>query len=205
MSGKSTEEVFTDIFENNKWKGEVPSGPGSSLAVTAILRQWLTSLFEEMNIQTLCDAPCGDGTWIFEITHRLEFYFGVDVVKKLVETHARRDLPRNHFFMTGDLIETILPKVDAIFCRDCLVHLTLEQAVAAVANLKRSGSTYLITTTFPTRTENIPARTGSWRPLNLEIPPFSFPKPIEIIRERATDPDDRNNDKSMGVWRLSDL
>ena len=107
--------------------------------------------------------------------------------------------------MTSDLIETILPKVDAIFCRDCLVHLTLEQAVAAVANLKRSGSTYLITTTFPTRTENIPARTGSWRPLNLEIPSFSFPKPIEIIRERAPDPDDRNNDKSMGVWRLSDL
>ena len=35
-----------------------------------------------------------------------------------------------------------------ILCRDCLVHLTFDDARAALQNLRRSGSKYLLTTTF---------------------------------------------------------
>jgi hypothetical protein len=28
----------------------------------------LATLFTQLGIRSLCDAPCGDGSWIFEIT-----------------------------------------------------------------------------------------------------------------------------------------
>jgi len=44
-------------------------------------------------------------------------------------------------------------------------------------NIRRSGSAYLLVTTFPDRKENVDIITGNWRPLNMEKPPFNFPRP----------------------------
>jgi hypothetical protein len=43
-----------------------------------------------------------------------------------------------------------------------------------------------------------------WRPLNLEIEPFNLGNPIEIISERTTE-DPRYADKSLGLWKISDI
>jgi len=198
-----TEAVFTKIFDENSWKGKVRSGPGSTLAVTELARAGLSAAFEDLNIRSLCDAPCGDGTWIFEVTSALDHYYGVDIVQELIDNNRQRELPDNHDFLHADITQDPLPKADAILCRDCLVHLSLDLAQQALSNFVASGATYLITTTFPTVPLNTEARVGTWRPLNLERAPFLLPPPIRLIRERAPNPDDKYNDKSLGIWDLS--
>ena len=197
-----TEDVFTKIFDEHTWKGQVRSGPGSTLAVTELAREGLLTVFSELGITSLCDAPCGDGTWIFEITDGLDHYYGADIVKELIELNQQRGLPDNHTFFHRDITKDELPKADAILCRDCLVHLSLELAVSALQNFVASGAKYLITTSFPSVQTNINARVGSWRPINLQLAPFNFPEPVRFIRERAPNPEDKYNDKSLGVWDM---
>ncbi len=200
-----TEDIFTKIFDENSWKGEVRSGPGSTLAGTELARLGLLEAFSNLNIRSLCDAPCGDGTWIFEVTPGLEQYHGVDIVKDLIVANQQRALPENHAFHHGDVTKDPLPKADAILCRDCLVHLSLDLAQAALRNFIASGARYLITTTFPKVLVNGQARVGTWRPLNLQRAPFNLPEPLKFIRERAPNPDDKYNDKSLGIWDLHEL
>lgn len=108
-------QVFRDIFIKRAWKGEVPSGPGSSLGVTAIIREKLQSTFQDF-IRSLIDAPCGDGTWIFEITRDLDLYLGFDVVPELIAANQQKPLPANHLFRTADISTERLPKADAVLC-----------------------------------------------------------------------------------------
>lgn len=198
--------VFGEVFERNLWAGAVKSGPGSTLESTELLREALRDLFAELGIRSLLDAPCGDGTWIHDVTRELDLYLGIDVVPGAVaEAMGRPSLPSRHFHAVGDLSVTRLPTVDAVLCRDCLVHLPLEVAQAVLGTIKASGSTWLLSTTFPERSENRQARLGTWRPLNLALPPFSLPEPVRLIRERRPNPDDKYNDKALGVWRIGDL
>jgi hypothetical protein len=45
----------------------------------------------------------------------------------------------------------------------------------------------------------VDCETGGWRLLNLSLPPFSLPAPVELVLE--------NEDwsKYLGVWRRTDL
>jgi len=200
-----TKKVFTTIYDDNLWEGESRSGPGSTMRATTPLRPALSSLFADLDIRTLIDAPCGTAEWITDVTGGLAAYLGFDIVDDVVRIANRENTRRNHFFMVADLLATVLPKGDAILCRDCLVHLPLEAAQTAVANFRASGSTYLLATTFPSWKENTPIQMGWWRPLNLQLPPFDFPAPIRLLPDRVVVPDDQYADKSIGVWRLSDL
>jgi hypothetical protein len=105
----------------------------------------------------------------------------------------------------ANVTRDLLPKADAILCRDCLVHLPVKDVLAAVELFKQSGSTYLIATTFPKKKENVEPGIAGWWPLNMTLEPYKFPPPIRYLAERDPDPNDTMNDKSLGVWRLADL
>lgn len=71
--------------------------------------------------------------------------------------------------------------------------------------MKASKSKYLLTTTFTNRKRNMNIKTGNWRPLNLEIEPIHFPKPILLISENCTEGNMAYTDKSLGLWELDKL
>jgi hypothetical protein len=104
-----------------------------------------------------------------------------------------------------DLTSSPLPPADLLLCRDCLVHLSLTDARRALANIRRSDITYLLTTTFPAEPTNVDVVTGDWRPLNLQRPPFGFPEPLELLVEGCTEQQGLFADKSLGLWRVADL
>jgi len=83
--------------------------------------------------------------------------------------------------------------------------LTFDQAIKAIKNFKKSGSKYLLTTTFTGRSENVDLGNEIWRTLNLELPPFNLPKPKRIINEKCTEFDGIFKDKSLGLWALDDI
>lgn len=200
------QKVFSDIFHNNSWRGKHSvSGPGSSLAVTAPIRRWLPGLFDRHNIRSLVDAPCGDGVWIQDVLPSLESYVGLDIVPELIETARSNNTHRHVSYEIADVVSSLLPKTDAIFCRDCLVHLSLDDGVTALRNMKASGARMLIATTFTHRENLDHKKPGAWRPLNLEKPPYPLGRPVEIFYERAPNRADKNNDKALGVWSFVDM
>jgi hypothetical protein len=133
-------------------------------------------------------------------------YIGADIVNKLILNNSNSYSTSNQIdFKVINLITDKLPKVDLIFTRDCLVHLSFKDIYACVENIKKSGSKYLLTTTFINRNINNDIITGSWRPLNLEIAPFFFPKPVALIIENCTEDNGNFSDKAMALYNVKDL
>ena len=182
------------------------SGHGSDLKQTAIIRVEIPKLIRDLEVRSILDIPCGDFFWMRECQLGLETYIGADVVQSLICELNERYRNAYRRFEVLDLAEGALPKVDLVFCRDLLVHFSSSDIRRAVDNLKRSGSTYLLTTTFTGRDHNMDIPTsGDWRPLNLQLPPISFPEPLRLINEGCTEHFNQFTDKSLGLWRISDL
>jgi len=196
--------VFSRIFHKNEWgSAESVSGPGSTRERGADFVPDLVALLRNRGVRTLLDAPCGDFNWAPVIAESVESYIGVDIVDELMERNVRQWGNGNRTFLTRDLTRDPLPKADLILSRDCLVHFSFADIRAALENFRRSGAGYLLTTTFMDRSRNRDIRTGSWRVLNLQAPPFNFPPPLEMIDERCTHSGGIYRDKRLALWRLA--
>lgn len=218
----SRRSAFTAIYHLDDWNAKDAareessvSGPGSTLDATFALRKALPTLITDLKIRTMLDAPCGDCRWIRCADLAGVRYTGADIVEPLIEANRQRLSPTDFTgvsaleFTCTDLVGDGLPKVDLIMCRDCLVHLKNEDVLKALANFRASGSTWLLTTTFPDATDNPNLKkTGGWRPINLQLPPFNLPAPERTITEHRESgepesPKPIENSKSMGLWKLN--
>lgn len=206
IKGKRLRAKFSHIYSENIFGGkESRSGEGSDMEQTAEIRRLLPGLLQELHAQTLLDAPCGDFFWMREVPFGAVNYIGVDIVELLVKKNQREFGDGAHQFICCDLSQDDLPCVDVIFCRDCLVHLNYADAKKVLTNFKRSGSRYLLTTTFSERADNVDLGKAIWRTLNLQAAPFNFPMPLKLINEKCTQGNGGYTDKSLGLWRLSDI
>jgi hypothetical protein len=192
---------FSEIWRASGWGGsETRSGPGATLAQTVAVRRELEKLFGELGIHTLVDAGCGELNWMSKISDKLGLYLGFDVVDDLVADLRRRFAERKtHFFNSADVTRHVLPRADAIVCRDVLTHLPHAMVIEALQNFRKSGSRYLIATTFP-RGGNDPIRIGAWQAMDLCAEPFRLPAPKLLISEEL-----QNSQKSLGVWSVQEL
>ena len=185
---------------------ESSSGSGSNTEQTQVIRDEIPNLLKRLGIKTMLDAPCGDFNWMqYCALPEGMRYIGVEIVSALVAQNRQRHAAANRVFEEADIITSDLPRAELILCRDCLVHLSHRQCVAALRNFRRSGATYLLCTTFTGRTGNYDLDANFWRPLNLQAAPFGFPEPQALIVEGCTELGGRFADKSLGLWRLSDL
>lgn len=201
---------FSKVFSKNLFHGsESLSGAGSDLVQTEAISQRLPELLKQLEIRNLLDVPCGDFNWMSKVSITNVQYTGSDVVpeiiKKLNESHAG-NLRK---FEELNVVRDVPDSYDAIFCRDLFVHLTNKEILRAINNFRKSGSHYLITTTFTDvkRNLNLPllSKSVAWRPINLTLKPFNFPNPIILINEECTEYNGKFSDKSLGVWDLTNL
>jgi hypothetical protein len=204
FAGLSLRERFQRIHDTNLWgAAESVSGLGSEIDATATLRAELPALLRRLGVSTLLDAPCGDGGWIATADLGVRVT-GVDVVLELIaKLRARGELANG--YSLADITCDPLPHADAILCRDCLVHFCFANIARAVENFRRSGATWLITTTFPEWQTNLDCEDGDWRALNFELAPFNWGFPAELLNENCMEAGGGWRDKSLGVWRLSDI
>ncbi|MFZ2253544.1 MAG: class I SAM-dependent methyltransferase, partial [Minisyncoccia bacterium] len=179
----TTEEVFTDIYRRNAWNSEeTVSGAGSAFAATAVVRKRLVELIREYRIKSVLDLGCGDCNWIKHVLLDVP-YIGIDVVADIVDANRQRYGSDQRLFLCADGSRDDLPTAELIIARDCLVHLSVEDVFRTIRNIKRSGATWLLTTTFPDHPHNKANATGDWAPYNLMAEPFSFPPPFDLINE----------------------
>jgi hypothetical protein len=207
LQSKTPEDIFTEYYHNNSWGDpNSKSGSGSNLEQTAELRKALPQLFSKYSINSILDAPCGDFFWFskIELGDNI-FYTGADIVAEIARENTRKYANPRTKFIQLDLTKDSLPKSDIIIIRDCLVHLSFKDITAVINGVKSSGSKYLLTTHFFNREDNHDIATGDWRPLNLARKPFNFPDPIELVIEDCTEGNGAFSDKSMALWKISDL
>jgi hypothetical protein len=200
-------DKFSKIYSHNIFGGkESRSGEGSNMEQTAEIRRRIPEVIKKYNIESMLDAPCGDFFWMKETSLGLKKYIGADIVDTLIQKNIKQFGNETTEFVCLNLVEDQLPKVDLIICRDCLVHLTFEHAKKMISNFKKSGAKYLLTTSFNQRDLNADlVGKDIWRPLNLQIAPFDFPEPLEVIDEKCTEYHGKFADKQLVLWLLNDV
>lgn len=177
------EQKFTNIYANQSWvpaghsNYESLSGEGSTLAYTENLRKELPKLFDQFNIKSVLDAPCGDLNWMqLVIKDRPDLiYTGGDIVKSLVAAHTEKFKDNaNVNFVNLDITTDQLPTADLMICRDCLFHLSSEHIKMFFKNFVRSDIKYLLTTSHTINHTEGDIESGGYRSLNLLRSPYKF-------------------------------
>jgi SAM-dependent methyltransferase len=206
LATREPTEIFSDYARNNKWGDkESVSGKGSNLESTAEVRKLLPALLRELHATSILDVPCGDFFWMRHVDLAGIDYLGGDIVPDLIEANRRAHVRPGVAFQVVDLISGPVPKADVIFVRDCLVHLSHEHVRAALANIARSGGTWLLATTFPDTPVNEDIVTGEWRAIDLTKPPFNLPRPERLLAEGQAHLKGQRGNKMLGLWRINDL
>jgi hypothetical protein len=175
------------------------------LSQTERIREKLPKIIEHYQIKSMLDIPCGDFGWMKHVDLSGVHYTGADIVDELVIRNNSSYSDASKTFIKLDVCKDPLPSVDLIFCRDCFVHFSNDDIFSALENIRASKSGYLLTTTFTECEENEDIATGDWRTINLQIPPFSFPEPLLTVDEECTEGEGTYRDKSLGLWKISDL
>ncbi|WP_162340640.1 class I SAM-dependent methyltransferase [Cyclobacterium salsum] len=201
------DDIFNKIHSKNTWGStESASGRGSEIRHTKTLLRKLDRLTKDLGVKSMLDAPCGDFNWMKHLDRTGISYIGMDIVEDLIGSlNVKYAQDSQVTFKAGNIIAGGLPQVDLIFCRDCLVHFSFEDIHQSLSNFKKSGSTYLLTTSYTDRGVNRDIQTGGWRPINLEKEPFNLPRPLKIVHENNLDDHGMYFDKCMALWKLSDI
>lgn len=206
--GKSNAEVFGEIFSQATWNlthRDSVSGEGSNAEQTARLRAELPALLQQLGVKRVLDVPCGDFYWMQQLDLSSVNYIGGDIVPELISRNQQLYSNDKRNFVQLDLTCSQLPDADLVFCRDCLVHLSIADIRKALTNVVRSKATWMLMTHFTNETENKDIITGGWRPLNFCQPPFCLPEPTAILNEGCTEMNGAFQDKSMGCWEVKQI
>ena len=199
----NAKEIFHHHFETNEWGNtESVSGSGSTIQYTENIREVIPQVVSELGVLRILDAPCGDYNWFRMINWKTEInYIGGDIVEPLIKHNHLLHGNDNTKFINLDIVHDVLPKTDLWLCRDCLIHLSNHDILLVINNFLKSDIRYILTTTYPHCDRNYDIPTGTFRLLNLQLPPFNFCKPIQVIDDWIEGYPVRH----LALWEREDL
>lgn len=201
LEGEEPSDRFRSIYESGAWvmssSQHSSSGTGSEAASTASLVTELPEMLDTLGCQTMVDVGCGDWNWMREM--RLPpHYVGVDIVEDVIDTNRKFEREGVRFHV-ANAIEDPLPDADVALCREMLFHLSFQDGLAVLANIRKSAR-WLIATTDPDIWFNSDIRTGDFRRLNLQRRPYYLPPPAFTIGDGAI-----SSHRALGIWATEDL
>jgi len=203
LSLETYAERFGEIYRTGYWNRNGPrSGPGSTVEYTNMFRPQFEHTITDLKIKSIFDAPCGDWTWMKEISFPKELeYVGADIVGDMVTTLSQRHSRPGVSFRQFDIITDAFPKVDVWLCRDCLFHLSNDHVKTALRSFLRSGSRFAFLTSHILDQPNSDIKTGDYRDLDLCQPPFNLPLPLRRLDDDPNLPARR----FVGVWERNSI
>lgn len=203
-----TEQVFTEIYEKNKWggvPGEFCSGSGSSNA--HVVSAYVSMLVERATREgfldrTFVDLGCGDFRVGKHLLPLCSHYVGVDIVKSLVQLNQKYFGSATTRFAHLDIVKDELPGGDVCFIRQVFQHLSNEQISAVLPKLRRYTWIF-ITEHYPHDNEEIrpnldkvhggDVRVYENSGVYLSEPPFCVPRQaLEMVLEVPWGSSDRD-------------
>ncbi len=198
--------AWTQIREQFEGHIENVNGPGSTMAATEQIREFLPYLIEKYDVKSIFDAPCGTFHWMQHVDLSGIDYTGWDVEPTIIKRN-RAKWPQ-HTWERINLLDTTwsFPNVDLILCRDFFLHLPNRYINVVLRKFRNSGSDYLLTTNWPgadNKRECDPNggeddRPGYYcQPVDLEAEPFNVRERIESFVE------DTKAGQEMVMFRLT--
>lgn len=201
MPQLNLEDRFTQIYKINYWGSqESASGVGSTLDVTQNLRNELPLLFNQFEIRSIFDGPCGDFNWMQHVVIKAQLqYIGGDIVAPLVESNQSKYASDNVRFIKIDLTKDAIPTTDLMICRDCLFHLSFADIKLVLTNFVQSQTQFLLTTSYKNtgNWKNEDIITGHFRLIDLFSAPYQFSTSALYQIEDWLPPD---NPRSLYLW-----
>jgi len=191
-----------EVFLKNTWgdrneRKETRSGSGSTMANTQNVRRELPLLIDRWGINSIFDAPCGDGNWMRNTVLNCS-YVGGDLVNSFVLSAAGKGLNVYDF----DIREHPFPPVDLWLCRACWYHLPHADILAAVDNFKNSTIKYALVTSHVADGEMHDVIPGGFRRLQLDQHEyFGLGEPIDRFIDVEHGPMYNNMVEEMLLFR----
>lgn len=174
------EQVFTHIYDHAVWGRNSEkvgfSGGGSLLKNARAYIDLLVPFMKEHNITSVVDAGCGDWEFSRFIDWTGIQYIGYDVVESVIEKNIKRYSSPNVTFIHANMLTEDLPPADLLLCKEVLQHLTNEDILSFLPQLKKYKYC-LITNNVYTRTlssDNPDCTMGQCRNIDLSQPPFNI-------------------------------
>lgn len=96
-----------------------------------------------------------------------------------------------------NLVTDPFPQADVWMCRACLFHLSYDLIFSALKNFASSSIPLAMITNQSAAVANRNITTGDYRDLNLLLPPFSLPPPIDTLIDEPYG--------TMAVWRRDQI
>jgi hypothetical protein len=198
---ESLQERFSTIYRNMVWRngrecGSL-SGLGSELESTLSIREKLPLMVARLEIKSLLDVGCGDFTWM-QAVKLPATYIGVDVVREVIDANSRAFESPSRRFHVVDATRDSLPQADALLCREVLFHLSYQDIKRVLEKIKGTDAKYLLATTDTAVPFNRDIRSGDFRRLNLQKPPFSFPEPAASMPDGVV-----ARGRVLAVWEVA--
>lgn len=183
---------------------ETLCGAGSTLENTVSIRAWLPSIFQELKIKSLLDAPCGDFNWMSHTDLSWIDYCGVDFDAEHIAVAARRYsapgyAPKSKRLFELDIAYDELPRADLVLCREFLQHLPNEHVGQVIQSFRDSGSEWFLATSHDNEFNTDIPVAGMFRPLNLTKAPFQLPSARQSVEDQP------GSGRILGLWHRSDL
>lgn len=188
---RSTEAIFTDIYQNNRWGndpegGRYCSGEGTTTDQVAGYKRFLVDFIRNNPIEQIFEIGAGDFRIMRDVLKQTPDtrYVGCDVVGELIERNNRQFGNERTAFVHADAVEaSLLPPADLCIIRQVLQHLSNDQIKRILAKT-RQYRYVLVTEHIPVRPEeyNADKPTGGYIRLQnqrssgvfLNMPPFSM-------------------------------
>lgn len=145
FDGLTNEEVFTKIYEDNKWDTNKEandiyySGTGTYGEKAEKYVDYISNFITEKKISSITDIGCGDfaiGNLITSKNPDIK-YNGCDVVKGLIERNKEKFQTNNISFYHIDASNNELPKADLITIRQVLQHLSNKDILNILPKIKQ--------------------------------------------------------------------
>ncbi|UDF28477.1 UNVERIFIED_ORG: class I SAM-dependent methyltransferase [Roseateles sp. XES5] len=191
------ENRFTEVFLKKLWGAEGSvSGPGSHRGSPMWVKgvDAIDAAVTKFGVRSIADCPCGDfvsASGALELHPTLD-YVGYDIVADLIEQNRKNHPDRR--FEHFDIVSSVPPAYDLIFCKELLIHLTNDQIFSILANVKKSGSKYFIASNSfgVENTELEHAVDGQARAVDLTKEPYNMKNVCW-------------NNSFFAMWRCEDL
>ena len=178
------EERFTRIYEKNGWGStESRSGPASTPLRTLVLRSQLPALFQTLQITTLLDVGCGEFRWLKMIDLSKMRIRAVDIVEPLIFRLQTSSTTDNIRFVHMNVLKDPPFTADLWLVRDFCGLYGYRDNRQLLKKFIESESLYIALTNVEADLNQMEVEPGQWVPINLSLPPYSFPAPLHILED----------------------
>jgi len=186
----SAEEVFTDIYSNNRWGGSPGSFcSGSGSHEVSIVSPYVARVRQELDrlgaaSKSVVDLGCGDFSIGRQLAPVCGQYIGVDIVRPLIEYNLNTYGAPHVTFRHADMITDELPDGDICMVRQVLQHLSNTEILAVLPKLfkyqwciitEHHPSTGRLTRPNTDKPHGGDIRVSRGSGVYLELPPFNVP------------------------------